>query len=400
MAMMAAFKFKPAAKAVEHVVWEAGSEAVYSASKRLGKIGSTPEGRVGLETRLRTSLDRPASLMSFTADERKELTIRTVGRKIKKEPRTMRQKSANASMVEEWHTLYPPTSIQIIRQNRLLLAKIIKRKVFRKVSVSFWVSRWLREGISMKDKQGNPINQDGSLYLEKVENVQEIGDDDFNGNIGRNIELPRVSNHLSSVVPINSITVIIKSKVFKKVKNGHSELSADQSRAVIEKALYSTDIAINDKPTSKPNYWILVNVGGHNALLNIDTDPKKANVEIVGWRSVRNESLEQIKNRAKRDGGQIIITREGAAGLSALTDGEVSGNKGNTLIPLKQGQGVESRSQREADGVISKNGGKKTSLLGVVRDLYTKGKEYTAKLYECSFFDVVKYKKSSQLLYL
>lgn len=213
------------------------------------------------------------------------------------------------------------------------------------------------DGMSMKDKQGNPINQDGSLYLEKVENVQEIGDDDFNGNIGRNIELPKVSNRLSSVVPINGRTVIIKSNVFKKVKNGHSELSADQSRAVIEKALYSTDIAINDKPTSKPNYWILVNVGGHNALLNIDTDPKKVNVEIVGWRSVRNESLEQIKNRAKRDGGQIIITREGAAGLSALTDGEVSGNKGNTLIPEKQmldsESGPSASHSTKAEGEVS-----------------------------------------------
>ena len=73
MAMMAAFKFKPAAKAVGHVAIEAGSEAVYSAAKRLGKIGSTPQGRASMETRLRTWLDRPSMPMSLTADERKEL---------------------------------------------------------------------------------------------------------------------------------------------------------------------------------------------------------------------------------------------------------------------------------------------------------------------------------------
>ncbi len=73
MAMMAAFKFKPAAKAVGYVAREAGSEAVYSAAKRLGKIGSTPQGRASMETRLRTWLDRPSMPMSLTADERKEL---------------------------------------------------------------------------------------------------------------------------------------------------------------------------------------------------------------------------------------------------------------------------------------------------------------------------------------
>ena len=55
-------------------------------------------------------------------------------------------------------------------------------------------------------------------------------------------------------------------------------------------------------------------------IVTIDVDKNKTHTEIVGWRIVREKSLEQIKNRANREDGQILITHEGAAGLSALPD--------------------------------------------------------------------------------
>ena len=58
-------------------------------------------------------------------------------------------------------------------------------------------------------------------------------------------------------------------------------------------------------------------------MVTIDTDPQKSRVEVVGWRAVRDESLGQIKNRALREGGQVLITPKGAAGLSALTESPV-----------------------------------------------------------------------------
>ena len=85
------------------------------------------------------------------------------------------------------------------------------------------------------------------------------------------------------------------------------------------------DLIINDKPSNKPNYWIIVNLNkDENAVINVDVDSVKSFIEVVGWRKVRDRSVEQIKNRAIREGGQILITQKGAAGFSALTDSSVS----------------------------------------------------------------------------
>lgn len=100
---------------------------------------------------------------------------------------------------------------------------------------------------------------------------------------------------------------------------------------VLNAALTNADLIINDKPSNKPNYWIIVNLNKDvNAIINVDIDPKKQYVEVVGWRKVRDRSVEQIKNRTIREGGQVLMTQKGAAGLSALTDNAVSVCKDNT----------------------------------------------------------------------
>ena len=176
------------------------------------------------------------------------------------------------------------------------------------------------------DNQGNPIGEDGRYIVSNLNSVNDISDKDFK-NPYRNIELPSLSKENVNKLGITSRPVLIKKSIFEKSKKGHNELSADESRKVISAALYDTDYLINDKPQAKKNYWVLVRVGDKNALVTIDVDPAKSHIEIVGWRRVRNESLEQIKNRAYREGGQVLITQKGAAGLSALNEGSVSAAK-------------------------------------------------------------------------
>lgn len=65
---------------------------------------------------------------------------------------------------------------------------------------------------------------------------------------------------------------------------------------------------------------MLVNVDGKYAVVNIDTDPSKPRVEVVGWRWSKPSDVDRIKKRAILEGGQVLITDNGAAGLSALQD--------------------------------------------------------------------------------
>lgn len=140
---------------------------------------------------------------------------------------------------------------------------------------------------------------------------------------------PDVTNHLG----IPNKTVLIKKCVFEKNKKNHKELATEESKNVLFLALTKTSTIINDKPNGKPYYWILVHESkDNNAVVTIDIDPQKKYIEVVGWRKVRDRSVNQIKNRAIREGGQILITQWVAAGLSALTDSSVFEGKDNKKI--------------------------------------------------------------------
>ena len=145
-----------------------------------------------------------------------------------------------------------------------------------------------------------------------------------------NILLPSLAHDMIEKMGTDDRPVVIKKNVFEKNHKHHQELSPNDSRKVLNAALTEADLIVNDKPSNKPNYWIIVSLGkNENAVVNIDIDPQKQFIEVVGWRKVRDRSIEQIKNRAIREGGQILITQKGAAGLSALTDSSVSKCKDN-----------------------------------------------------------------------
>ena len=145
-----------------------------------------------------------------------------------------------------------------------------------------------------------------------------------------NIVLPKLKPNVTYHLGILNKTILIKKSVFEKNKKNHKELSTEDSRRVLFLALTETSIVINDKPNGKPYYWILVHESKeNNAVVTIDVDPRKKYIEVVGWRKVRDRSVNQIKNRAIREGGQILITQGVAAGLSALTDSSVFGCKDN-----------------------------------------------------------------------
>lgn len=146
-----------------------------------------------------------------------------------------------------------------------------------------------------------------------IRSALEILDEDFN-NPTRSVILPSLTQEAIEKIGTDNRLIMIKKSVFEKNRKRHNELTPEDSRKVLDAALTDADLIINDKPSNKPNYWIVVNLDkDENAVLNIDIDPAKQYIEVVGWRKVRDRSVEQIKNRAIREGGQVLMTHKGGS---------------------------------------------------------------------------------------
>lgn len=188
-----------------------------------------------------------------------------------------------------------------------------------------------------------PVGVGGS-----VSTIDDISDEDFS-NPTRDVVLPSLSDEVTNVTNIGERNAIIKKSVFEKNKREHPELLPEDSRKILKKALYSTDLLLNDKPSSKPNYWILVNIDGKFALVNIDTDTNKKNAEIVGWRWSSEKDIDRIKRRSGREGGQVLITQKGAADLSALSTGsDDKGTKKSETASAKAENGTTGKGDNGA----------------------------------------------------
>ena len=78
------------------------------------------------------------------------------------------------------------------------------------------------------DSQGNPINADGTLKLEKIESIDELTDDDFS-KPSRNVELPKLPKKVDDAIGANGKPIIIKKNIFEKNKSSHKGLTTDDS---------------------------------------------------------------------------------------------------------------------------------------------------------------------------
>ena len=174
------------------------------------------------------------------------------------------------------------------------------------------------------DSQGNPINADGTLKLEKIELIDELTDDDFL-KPSRNVELPKLPKKVDDAIGANGKPVIIKKNIFTRNAQRHNELSADDSRKILESALYNPDLYGQNQKAKRPYNWVVINTkdkDGNNRLVLIELSPEKGNAEIVHWHYIDNRGLEKIKRQAEREGGQLLILpskSEEAGALSSRT---------------------------------------------------------------------------------
>ena len=181
------------------------------------------------------------------------------------------------------------------------------------------------------DRQGNPVDVDGKLIVEKVSSIDDISNEDFE-NPARTIELPKLPEIVNNAIGANGKPVIIKKNIFERNKIAHSDLTPEQSREILTAALYTPDLYGQNQKTKRAYNWVVISTksaDGNNRLVLLEINENKDNVEIVHWHYLRDEALETLKRQAEREGGQILIlpSDEEAGGLSSRTFGMSSDGK-------------------------------------------------------------------------
>lgn len=158
---------------------------------------------------------------------------------------------------------------------------------------------------SLKDNQGNPLNQDGTLKLDKIKSVDELTDEDFTSAF-RNVELPAIPKNVDAAIGANGKPIVIKKNIFEKNWNAHKFTPAE-SKKVLNDALYNTDLVGHTQPTKKPNHWVAIKLDDKSPITVLEVNDNKDNVEVVGWYTLDERNLGRIKRQAERNGGELIM---------------------------------------------------------------------------------------------
>lgn len=179
---------------------------------------------------------------------------------------------------------------------------------------------------SLKDNQGNPLNQDGTLKLDKIKSVDELTDEDFL-HPTRNVELPKLPKKIADAIGTEGKPVVIKKNIFERNYMRHKDVTPELSKAIFKSALYNPDLYGQNQKKTRPYNWVLINTkdeNGNNRTVLLEVNPNKDNVEIVHWHFVNDKNLGLIKKQAIREGDQVLILpsekSEEVGGLSNLTD--------------------------------------------------------------------------------
>ena len=164
---------------------------------------------------------------------------------------------------------------------------------------------------SLRDNQGNPIDEDGKLIVEQVSSIDEITDADFDSPT-RSIQLPSIPPKVDEAIGANGKPIVIKKNVFEKNKKSHKDLTPKDSRAILLNTLYSPDLYGQNQKITRPYNWILIHLADTNTAVLVEVNENKDNVEIVNWHYINDDAIERKKKQAIREGG-LILTLESAA---------------------------------------------------------------------------------------
>lgn len=179
---------------------------------------------------------------------------------------------------------------------------------------------------SLKDNQGNPLNQDGTLKLYKIKSVDELTDEDFL-HPTRNVELPSLPKKIADAIGTEGKPVVIKKNIFERNYMRHKDVTPELSKVIFKSALYNPDLYGQNQKKTRPYNWVLINTKdekGNNRTVLLEVNPNKDNVEIVHWHFIDERGLKKIKKQADREDGQLLILPSNKEEVGALSDPTVN----------------------------------------------------------------------------
>lgn len=179
---------------------------------------------------------------------------------------------------------------------------------------------------SLKDNQGNPLNQDGTLKLDKIKSVDELTDEDFL-HPTRNVELPSLPKKIADAIGTEGKPVVIKKNIFERNYMRHKDVTPELSKVIFKSALYNPDLYGQNQKKTRPYNWVLINTKdekGNNRTVLLEVNPNKDNMEIVHWHFIDERGLKKIKKQADREDGQLLILPSNKEEVGALSDPTVN----------------------------------------------------------------------------
>ena len=214
---------------------------------------------------------------------------------------------------------------------------------------------------SLKDNQGNPLNQDGTLKLEKIKSVDELTDEDFL-HPTRNVELPSLPKKIADAIGTEGKPVVIKKNIFERNYMRHKDVTPELSKIIFKSALYNPDLYGQNQKKTRPYNWVLINTKdekGNNRTVLLEVNPNKDNVEIVHWHFIDERGLKKIRKQVDREDGQLLILPSDKEEVGALSDPTVNlsaANIDNSSETAKESEGKDR--QRYASLGVSRSLGK------------------------------------------
>ena len=198
------------------------------------------------------------------------------------------------------------------------------------------------------DNQGNPLNADGTLKLEKVKSVDDLTDEDFSKPT-RSVELPQVPENVDNALGADGKPVIIKKNIFEKNWEAHKFPFAE-SRSILKSALYNTDLVGQTQPTKRPLHWVAIKLDEKSPIVVLEVNENKDNVEIVGWYTLDGRNLERIKRQAEKNGGELVMLspKDKVESLSTPQSDLSSDGKGNNISDSVQENGDKSSKTKQS----------------------------------------------------
>lgn len=186
------------------------------------------------------------------------------------------------------------------------------------------------------DKQGNPLNADGTLKIEKVNSIDELTDKDFEEPY-RNVELPTLPAKIDKAIDAKGKPVVIKKNIFLKNKSSHN-FSNEQSRNILSNTLYNADLIGQTQPIKRPKHWVAIQISEKSPITVLEVNENKDNIEVVGWYTLDKRNLERIKRQAISEGGELLIlsSKDKVESLSTPTDSLSSTDKVTQSSQTKQ----------------------------------------------------------------